>query len=348
MPTRDETAERIHDATVSVLRSDIKVLVKPDATGHQNAFDVAVTVGKTTHRFLAGWAGRGYLPNVEQLLKAVSRVEVVYARALSEEALDLIKHRRLGWVDETGHAEVVVPSTGLFVRVVPKPVSSGPSSNGGWTRSMLAIAEAALAGESPTVRSMEKATGLSRGAAANSLGRLEKLGLLGRSSDKPFGPESERRVVDREKLLDEYARWAGVFRAKQKVLHLHRLWRDPLSDLAHQVAPALSGRRWGVTGAAASLLLAPYLTNVTTIELYVEHDLLIGSNAVTDLLRAKDVARGHNIEVREFPTLMSSRGPTVDGVQVALPTRVYADLVAAGGRFTEAAQHLRESPWLTR
>jgi hypothetical protein len=40
---------------------------------------------------------------------------------------------------------------------------------------------------------------------------------------------------------------------------------------------------------------------------------------------------------------MSAKGPIIDGVQVALPVRVYADLRAAGGRSAEAAQHLRET-----
>ena len=40
---------------------------------------------------------------------------------------------------------------------------------------------------------------------------------------------------------------------------------------------------------------------------------------------------------------MSAKGPVIDGVQVALPVRVYADLTAAGGRSAEAAHHLRET-----
>ncbi len=54
------------------------------------------------------------------------------------------------------------------------------------------------------------------------------------------------------------------------------------------------------------------------------------------------VDKGHRIEVRELPTPLSADGPEIDGVQVALPARVYADLVAAGGRAEEAARHLRE------
>jgi hypothetical protein len=34
--------------------------------------------------------------------------------------------------------------------------------------------------------------------------------------------------------------------------------------------------------------------------------------------------------------------PVIDGVRCAPPARVYADLLAKGGRSAEAAQHLRE------
>jgi hypothetical protein len=117
-----------------------------------------------------------------------------------------------------------------------------------------------------------------------------------------------------------------------------------VSTLRTEIAPALSdsNHRWAVTGAAASLLLAPYLTEVTTLDLYVDADLMTDPARLALRIGARVVDRGHVIEVRELPTSMSARGPVVDGIQVALPVRVYADLLAAGGRLAEAAQHLRE------
>ena len=119
---------------------------------------------------------------------------------------------------------------------------------------------------------------------------------------------------------------------------------DPVGTLRTEIAPALSGsnHRWAVTGAAASQLIAPYLTDVTTLDLYVDADLMADPARLASRLGARIVERGHVIEVRELPTLMSAKGPRVDSIQVALPVRVYADLLAGGGRWAEAAQHLRE------
>jgi hypothetical protein len=107
-------------------------------------------------------------------------------------------------------------------------------------------------------------------------------------------------------------------------------------------SPLWGSRGPSVSGAAASTLLAPYLSDVTVVELYVDRSLLIARDRLASVLGGRVVEKGHRIEVRELPTSMSARGPKIESVQVALPARVYADLMASGGRAAEAANHLRE------
>jgi hypothetical protein len=127
------------------------------------------------------------------------------------------------------------------------------------------------------------------------------------------------------------------------VVRVHRLWANPLDVLDMEIGPGLTamGVTWAVSGAAASTLLAPYLSDVTVVELYVDRSLLIARDRLASVLGGRVVEKGHRIE-RELPTSMSARGPKIGGVQVALPARVYADLIASGGRAAEAANHLRE------
>jgi hypothetical protein len=129
------------------------------------------------------------------------------------------------------------------------------------------------------------------------------------------------------------------------VIRVHRLWTDPLETFAAEVAPLLSreGVPWAVTGAAASTLLAPYLGDVTIVELYVDKEPVVDRDRLASLLKGRIVDRGHRIEVRELPTSMSASGPDIGGIRVALPVRVYADLLATGGRSAEVAHHLRET-----
>jgi hypothetical protein len=208
---------------------------------------------------------------------------------------------------------------------------------------MLAAAEAVLAGIPPTVEAVEKATGISRGASNNAMANLEKLSLLERSQGSR-GPASARHVVDPNIFLDQYATAAALLRVKKRVIRFHRLWKDPLETFETDIASALdnNAESWAITGTAASILVAPYLSDVTVIELYVDDDIFANPDRLARALGGRVVDRGYLIEVRALPTRISARGPTVHGIHVALLARVYADLLAVGGRSAEAAHHLRE------
>ncbi len=304
-------------------------------------FEVTVKAGPVLHRFLAGWAGGGWPADVDHLLAVAPEVDVVVARRISEGARAKLAHRRIGWVDETGQSHISLRSGLVVVReVASEEPAAAPGAR--WNPSMLTAAEAIFAGVPPTVEAVEAATGLSRGASANALARFENRGHLGRPGPKR-GHGSARQILDLEGFIDDYVIAACEFRNKQRVRRLHRLMTDPLQVLEGEMGPSLRsfGVKWALTGAGASMLLAPYLTELTVLELYVDPDHF----EVPDLPRyldSREVSKGHVIEVRALPTSMSDHGPDVNGVQVALPARVYADLNAAGGRLAEAAHHLRE------
>jgi hypothetical protein len=345
MPPDDRLARRIRDATVTVL-ADLsmmppKVEVEPRLGQTTSVFDVIIHSDRAEHRFTAGWAGKGWKPDIERLL-AVTRVQVVYAASISDEAKEWLRNRRLGWLDETGAANIALP-TGLVLKCEGHKHTTQHPPKDRWTKAMLAAVEAILAGSPPTVEAVEEAVAISRGASASALSRLEQQGLLDRPGRKR-GRGISRRVVDMDLLIDRYAEAAADFRSKQKVVMLHRLLADPLQTLAAEIGPALNteGATWAVSGPAASTLLAPYLGDVTTLDLYVDHRLFAAKDHLAILMGGRVVEKGHRVEVRELPTAMSARGPEVNGVHVALPARVYADLVAAGGRAAEAANHLRE------
>jgi hypothetical protein len=305
---------------------------------------VAVEASATKHRFIAGWAGEGWPSDVERLAHLVPDTDVVMATYLSDGARRWLGQEGLGWADEAGHADIGLKS-GLVIFRQPRGARKKPESPMRWTRSMLAAAEAALSGNAATVESIEQATGLSRHATANALSRLEDLGFLERARALR-GPESARRISNVSTFLDAYAKAAAEQRQKQSPVLVHRLWdRDPLDTLALRIGPALAraNARWVVTGAAASVLLAPYLADVTILELYIDADTVSDKNTLASVLQGRIVEKGHRIEIREIPTPMTVKGPVIDGMQIALPVRVYADLLAAGGRWAEAGQHLRET-----
>ena len=86
----------------------------------------------------------------------------------------------------------------------------------------------------------------------------------------------------------------------QTFVLVHRLWSDPLETLRDSIAACVNNNdvRWAVTGVAASVLLAPYLSDVTTLELYVEQELSTDQSRSASLLGGRVVEKGHRIEAR--------------------------------------------------
>ena len=343
MARPNQLGTRVRRILVAAFPGTLGVAVTPRRDGLGLSFDVTVEAGVARHQFLAGWAGEGWPKDVEKLVHLVPGVEVAIAVNFSERARAWLTGRGVGWVDEAGHADIAQPS-GLVISREPAPVARRPaSSSPRWSGSTLAVAEAALSGTVPTVQNIETVTGLSRNATATALHKLEQFGFLQRPH-AVRGPKSGRRVADPDALLKAYVEAATQQRTRSPSLLVHRLWvGDAVETLRAEIAPSLNATtsRWAVTGVAASVLLAPYLSNVTTLDLYVDPELFSDRTRLVSLLGGRIVERGQVVEVRPLPAPMAATGPVIDGIHVALPVRVYSDLVSRGGRAAEAAQHLK-------
>ena len=335
-------ARRVRDAAQLILPRGARVGVEvtdPVAP----VFTMSVRVGTVVHRVTTGWAGEGWPADVERLLRLAPGLNAVAAHALSVGARRLLDERGVGWFDEAGAANLLLDS-GLVVVRDGAGTQQVAADAGGWTASTIAVAEAILVGSSARVDAVERATRLSRGAVAKALVVLEREELLERSVAR--GPASARRVVDTDRLLDRYAAAVAEAQRRAPARLFHRLWTDPMEALSGELAPALNraGLAWAVTDAAASMLLAPYLSNIAVVDLYVGEEEFGDVAQLERLLDARVVEHGQRIEVRRAPTALTAlAGEVIDGVRCAPLPRVYADLAAKGGRFAEAAQHLRET-----
>ena len=284
------------------------------------------------------WLGEGGLRQARELLAGrKNRPDVVVARRMSPGAREALSAAGVGWVDETGVAEIalgtlIVSRSGRRSEVPPKPPR--------WTPSVLAVAEALLCVGKPTVSGVQKTTGLSIGSATNALRVLTDFGLLAASAQRGRG--SGRSIPDQDRLLDEYATAAEAM-MPATALTAGVTWRDfaaRLSEIGHQWTS--TGIAWVATGSVAALVLAPYLTAVTTGEIYIDRETISGleSVAVQAGLRPME---GGRLTLRPFPTIAVKRLSVVrDGLPVAPWPRVYADLRSVGVRGEEAAEHLRE------
>lgn len=284
------------------------------------------------------WIGDGRLADAKRLLaKRQTRYGVAVARRMSSGARVALTEAGIGWVDETGAAEIVIGSIVVSrTGQSPKPAQR----LGRWTPSVFAVAEALLCSTKATVAATEVATGLSNGSCTTALRVLTDLGLL--ETDVGRGRNSARHVVDKDQLLDAYA--AAVESMPACInLHLGVTWRDPVDGLL------IIGQKWdkaevawASTGAIAAAVIAPYLTTVNSADVYVDADTVLGLEATARVADLRPIEGGRLI-LRPFPTVTVQRLATVvDELRVAPWPRVYADLRTVGVRGEDAAEHLRE------
>lgn len=291
------------------------------------------------HPLEVAWAARGSLGDVRALLdrRGSHLPDVVAAPVLSPGARQLLSDTGVGWVDETGAAEIAVGT--IIVSKSGRPPTSRPRPLA-WSRAVVAVAEAMLCGAEGTVAGVRDASGLSAGSCSHALRVLTDLGLL--EADAARGPHSARRIRDETDLLHAYAAAAPTLAPKPR-LQVGVTWQDPLAGLTEL------GRRWddagvgwAATGVAAAAVLAPHLGNVTSTEVFVDADTVATLEAVAEDAGLR-VLQGGRLTLRPFPTSATRRRTErVGGLRVAPWPRVYADLLTVGVRGEEAGEHLRE------
>lgn len=284
------------------------------------------------------WLGEGRLRQARELIVArEGRPDLVVARCISPGARSALSDAGIGWIDETGAAEValaslIVSKSGRAVRPPPKLPR--------WTPTVVAVAETLLCGGKATVAAMQEVTGLSAGSCTNALRTLTELGLL--SARARRGRNSMRRIPDADALLDGYARAAESL-PSTAALTVGVLWRDPLAGV-REIGRLwdLAGVSWAVTGAVAADLLAPHLTTVTTAEVYVDQYTIAGLESVAEAAGLRPIPGGR-LTLRPYPLSLQGLSTTVQrGLRLAPWPRVYSDLRQWGVRGEDAAEHLRE------
>jgi len=256
---------------------------------------------------------------------------------LSPGARKALSDARVGWVDETGAAEIAIGS--IVVSRTGRSLET-PERSERWTTTTIAIAEALLCDTAATVSETQAATRLSTGSCTNGLRTLTTLGLLEATAKR--GRDSARRVVDSNLLLEAYA--AAVEAQPQKVgLQVGVIWRDPVEGLS-QLGKHWDNVKldWAATGVAAASVVAPHLSVVSSVEAYIATNTILGlESAAADAgLRAIDSGR---LTLRPFPTVTARKlAYSANGLRVVPWPRIYVDLRTSGVRGEEAAEHLRE------
>jgi hypothetical protein len=322
---------RALDAMSAVLPSGLDI----EVAGQQGR-DLLVQVAGQELRLR--WLEVGWPRQIAEALREWPPPDVIAAPRLSPGARELARSEGVGWLDETGAAEM---HSGLLVVSRTGDRSAQPRARSAWRPATLAVCEVLLTGCPPTVSAVAGATGLAPSTAVEALQVLTRDGLL--SAEVARGPRSRRSVADPDQLIDAYAAEAEQLRPPLS-LRVGSLWRDPLAGITEAGrAWRAADVRWAVTSALSAAVLAPVLTLITPLEVYVS------GRTHGDLRRAAGRAglseiEGGRLLLRPFPTPANGKVTTEirPGVMSVLWPRAYADLRLAGVRGEDAAEHLRE------
>jgi hypothetical protein len=347
--TVTEVNSRIRNALWSVL-SDVadEVDVLP-AARQSGIFKARIRVGRATHVANVLWAAEGWPEDVARALERHATFQkpqslVVAARRLSPGSLERIARMGVGWVDEAGAARIVLNS-GLAVATAARSDTGQSPPAFAWTPAAIAVGEALLTFPDVSVRALHATTGVSMGRISTILQSFDTEGFTRKQS--PEGRlQVERILVDREALLRSWVPAAGYQRRARWILT--RADRDPLQLLNNQLVPLLGpAGTWALTGPAAAQLEAPYLNSVPTVHVYVDAKFPERLHALQRDGGLLPVDQGGRFEFwSATPTTLRlarpARGEAESRIVIADLPRVYADLLALGGRYEEAGGHLRE------
>lgn len=287
------------------------------------------------------WLGEGRLKQARELItNQEERPEIVVARHMSPATRELLSDAGIGWVDETGAAEIVRKSVIISKSGQASKIST-PREQHQWPPSVLATAEVLLAGVKATVNSIQEATGLSAGSSTNALRTLYELGLLHASAR--HGRNSGRKITDPDDLLAKYTAAVATV-TPAAAIRIGVTWQDPIMGLGIVGSQwEKVGVKWAATGAAAAAALrASYLTTITTADVYVDARTIAGLESIAEKADLKPM-EGGRLTIRPFPTTATKLLSRVAGnFRLAPWPRVYADLYLSGVRGEEAAEYLKE------
>ena len=314
------------------------VLPSGTPVGVARQLDGDLVVSVAGRKLRLRWLPVGWPRQVAEVLRHAPRPDIIAAPRLSPGARELASSQHVGWLDESGAAEIHAEALLISRSGDPRKPQDAKL---GWRPATLAVCEVLLAGCPATVSAVANETGLALSTVAESLKFLEGDGLLDAEAQR--GRQSGRHISDMNAITDAYA--AAAERLRPPIsLRAGVLWRDPIKGAIEAGRSWLRADiRWAVTSALSAAVLAPVLTEVGPLEIYVS------GRTSGDLRQAAAAAGlreidGGRLVIRPFPT------PAADsvtqqlqpGLRSVLWPRAYADLRVAGVRGEDAAEHLRE------
>ena len=297
--------------------------------------DLILRVSK--YRLRARFVQHANLGTIKDALSVKPKPDVLLLSRTTPAIREFLEQHFIGWADQTGSAQI---SSESLVISRDKIQVLHRKRQPRWTRSMLGVTEALLTGTPGTVSAVSTATGLAQSSAATALHMLSEMHLL--KADATRGRRAGRKIIKYSELLSAYSE-AITTRQHQFTLRIGVLWQDPIKSLA-EVGKIWTneGTQWAATSAIAAAVMAPFSTQISPLEIFLD-----ASSPALMMAALKNAGlkplEGGRLTVSPFPSEGTRNQINwLQSVSVVPWPRVYADLQYAGVRGEEIAEHLRE------
>lgn len=288
------------------------------------------------NRLRARFLQHANLATIKNALSVKPKPDVLLLSRTTPAIREFLEQNYIGWVDQSGSAQISAESL-IISREKIQVLHQTRQTR--WTRSMLGVSEALLTGIPGTVSAITAATGLAPSSAATALRRLSEMHLL--TADAVRGRRAGRKMTKYTELLSAYSD-ATTERQHKFTLRVGVLWQDPIKSLA-EVGKSWSqaGTQWAATSAIAAAVIAPFSTQISPLEIYLDVSSPALMAAALKKVGLKPL-EGGRLKVSPFPSEGTrNQVKWIQSVPVVPWPRAYADLQHAGVRGEEVAEHLR-------
>ncbi len=260
---------------------------------------------------------------------------LVVAGRTTADARALLHEHGVGIVDGQGNAHIELPGvvihvTGDDTRAAPRPPTRLTGKAGVVAQALLLDPERAWG-----VSTLAEVARASTGLVHRVLTRLEAETLV---QSRGKGPARVRVVREPAGLLDL---WAEEQQDAPTRLPAYRLGQTS-EQVAREVLDGLAdaGIEHALTGAAAAATLAPFVTAIPVIEVWVE--ATAANPTLLDVTDADEVTSGPNLVFLQAKDDLPLRFATTGTTRTVNPFRLYVDLRRDPRRGAEQAKRLRD------
>jgi hypothetical protein len=284
----------------------------------------------------AAWRLRNYRSHAASR-DAREATPVVIAEAMSPGAREWLREEGIGYFDMGG--SLFLPAREAFVFVDKPPPKNAAKRLAAVFQGRRAIVTRlvfTLRSEWLTVKEIAERGQVSPATVSETLTELERRDWMVAQGN---GPAKVRKLIEPEALVEAWTREALA--AKPRKLHRYYVPNVDVGELVYALANGFNRRHapYAVTGEAAAQAYTPFLTSISQVRCRaladsVRHDVLAE-------LEARPVSEGWNLGLIDSPSRSDfADNEEINGVMFASPLQTYLDLLHAGGRARDLAEHL--------